>query len=77
MSSIPSASVPDAHGPSPTWVGLTSQEAAARLSEYGANDPASTRRGALAFELLHLLCILLGYYSSRGQRDFREPRPED
>ncbi len=55
MSSIPSASGQDAHGPSVTWVGLTSQEAAARLSQYGANDPASTRRGALAFELLHLL----------------------
>ena len=43
-----------AHGLSHTWVGLTSQEGKARLSEYGPNDPSSTHRGALAFELLHL-----------------------
>ncbi|HYM05251.1 MAG TPA: magnesium-translocating P-type ATPase [Terriglobales bacterium] len=54
MSSIPSASGQDAHGPAAPWVGLTSQEAEARLSQYGPNDPASTRRGALALELLHL-----------------------
>ena len=54
MSSLPSASSQDAHGPSATWVGLTSQEAEARLAEYGPNDPTSTRRGAFAFELLHL-----------------------
>jgi len=34
--------------------GLTTQEAEERLSRFGLNDPASTRRGALAFELLHL-----------------------
>jgi P-type Mg2+ transporter len=54
MSSLPSASGQDAHGPSANWVGLTSQEAEARLAEYGPNDPTSTRRGAFAFELLHL-----------------------
>jgi P-type Mg2+ transporter len=54
MSSVPAASPQDAYGPSATWVGLTSQEAEARLSEHGPNDPTSTRRGALAFELLHL-----------------------
>ena len=54
MSSLPSASGPNAHGQSATWIGLTSQEAAARLTEYGPNDPTSTRRGAFAFELLHL-----------------------
>jgi Mg2+-importing ATPase len=54
MSSLPSASGQGAHGPSVTWVGLTSHEAEARLAEYGPNDPASTRRGAFAFELLHL-----------------------
>ncbi len=54
MSSLPSASGQDAHGPSVTLVGLTSQEAEARLSAYGPNDPTSIRRGALAFELLHL-----------------------
>ncbi|MBZ5652580.1 MAG: magnesium-translocating P-type ATPase [Acidobacteriia bacterium] len=48
MSSVSSASGQNA------LVGLTSQEAKARLSEYGRNDPTSTRRGALAFELLHL-----------------------
>jgi len=41
-------------GPPTTLVGLTAQEAEERLSRYGLNDPASTRRGALAFELLHL-----------------------
>ena len=54
MSSLPSASGQGAHGPSVTWVGLTSHEAEARLAEYGPNDPASTRRGAFAFELLQL-----------------------
>ena len=48
MSSVSSASGQNA------LVGLTSQEAKTRLSEYGRNDPTSTRRGALAFELLHL-----------------------
>ncbi len=54
MSSLPSASSQDAHGPSATGVGLTSQEAETRLAQYGPNDPTSTRRGAFAFELLHL-----------------------
>jgi Mg2+-importing ATPase len=35
-------------------VGLTAQEAQARLSKFGPNDPASTRRDAFVFELLHL-----------------------
>jgi Mg2+-importing ATPase len=54
MSSVPSASPPDTHGVSAVLVGLTSQEAAARLSKYGLNDPSATRRAAFAFELLHL-----------------------
>src|SRR6185437_1389700 len=54
MSSVPSASPPDTHGVSAVLVGLTSQEAAARLSKYGPNDPSATRRAAFAFELLHL-----------------------
>jgi magnesium-transporting ATPase (P-type) len=53
MSSVPSVSAQDASRPSATWVGLTTQEAEARLSSFGPNDPASTRR-AFAFELLHL-----------------------
>ncbi len=55
MSSAPSASTQDAYGPSGTFIGLTAQEAQARLSKYGPNDPASAHRGALVFELLHLL----------------------
>jgi P-type Mg2+ transporter len=54
MSSVPSVSAQDASSPSATLVGLTTQEAKARLSRFGPNDPASTRRGAFAFELLHL-----------------------
>jgi Mg2+-importing ATPase len=54
MSSSTSAFIQDANSPSPTLVGLTAQEAEARLSQYGPNDPTSSRRGALAFELLHL-----------------------
>ena len=54
MSSVPSASAQDVSSPSATLVGLTAQEAEARLSRFGPNDPASTRRGAFAFELLHL-----------------------
>jgi P-type Mg2+ transporter len=54
MSSVPSASTREASSPSITLAGLTTQEAQARLSKFGPNDPASTRRGALAFELLHL-----------------------
>ena len=54
MSSLPSSSPQYADDLSPTWVGLTSQEGEARLSEYGPNDPSSTHRGALRFELLHL-----------------------
>ena len=54
MSSTTSAFAQDASSPSATFAGLTSQEAEARLSKYGPNDPASKRRGALAFELLHL-----------------------
>jgi Mg2+-importing ATPase len=54
MSSVPAPSPHDVYAPSTTWVGLTSQEAKARLSQHGPNDPTSTRRGALAFELLHL-----------------------
>ncbi len=54
MSSVPSASAQDVSSPSATWAGLTAQEAEARLSEFGPNDPASIRRSAFAFELLHL-----------------------
>jgi P-type Mg2+ transporter len=54
MSSIPSASAQDISSHSATLVGLTTQEAEALLSKFGPNDPASTRRGLLAFELLHL-----------------------
>src|SRR5713226_6114676 len=54
MSSVPSVSAQDASSPSATLVGLTTQEAEARLSRFGPNDPTSTRRGAFAFELLHL-----------------------
>lgn len=35
-------------------VGLTDQEAKERLSQYGPNDPAPTRRGALVLELVSL-----------------------
>lgn len=54
MSSVPLASAQDVSSPSGSMAGLTTQEAEARLSRFGPNDPASTRRGALAFELLHL-----------------------
>ena len=54
MSSVPSASAQGVSSHSATLVGLTAQEAEARLSKFGPNDPASTRRGAFAFELLHL-----------------------
>jgi P-type Mg2+ transporter len=40
--------------PAVTLVGLTTQEAQARLSEYGPNDPKPAVRGALVFELLRL-----------------------
>ena len=53
MSSVPS-STQDVSSPSATLVGLTAREAQSRLSRFGPNDPASTRRGAFAFELLHL-----------------------
>ena len=54
MSSVPSASAQDVSSPSVNLAGLTAQEAEARLSKFGPNDPASNRRGAFAFELLHL-----------------------
>src|ERR1700687_1135632 len=54
MSSVPSTSAQDVSSPSVNLAGLTAQEAETRLSEFGPNDPASTRRGAFAFELLHL-----------------------
>jgi len=54
MTSATSAFAQDAYGHSAALVGLTAQEAEARLSKYGPNDPASNRRGALIFELLHL-----------------------
>ena len=54
MSSVSSVSAQDVSSPSATLVGLTAQEAEARLSRFGPNDPASTRGGAFAFELLHL-----------------------
>jgi Mg2+-importing ATPase len=40
--------------PSATPKGLSSQEAAALLSQYGPNDPAPVKRGAAVFELLLL-----------------------
>ena len=54
MTSATSALPQDAYDHSATLVGLTAQEAEARLSKYGPNDPTSTGRGALIFELLHL-----------------------
>ena len=45
MSSLPSASPHDTHDLPAALVGLTSQEAEARLSKYGPNDPSATRRG--------------------------------
>lgn len=55
MSSATSDFTQNVNGPSSPWVGLTGEEAEARFSQYGPNDPTSSRRGALAFELLHLL----------------------
>src|ERR1700730_8668232 len=54
MTSATSGFAQDAYGHSAALVGLTAQEAEARLSKYGPNDPTSARRGALLFELLHL-----------------------
>ncbi len=54
MSPTSSAFAQDGSTPSATLAGLTAQEAEVRLSTYGPNDPASKRRSALAFELLHL-----------------------
>jgi hypothetical protein len=68
MNSTPSASAQDVPSPSATLVGLTTQEAEALLSKFGPNDPASTRRGLLAFELRHLFLNPLN--SSHGERNF-------
>jgi P-type Mg2+ transporter len=38
----------------PAWPGLTSQQAAERLAQFGPNDPTPVRRGALAIEVLLL-----------------------
>jgi Mg2+-importing ATPase len=54
MDSTTSAFTPGATNAPATLDGLTAEEAAARLSQYGPNDPSSTRRGALIFELAHL-----------------------
>jgi P-type Mg2+ transporter len=54
MSSVPSVSAQDVSSPSANLAGLTAQEAEARLSKFGLNDPASARHGAFAFELFHL-----------------------
>ena len=54
MGSLPTASPHDTHDLPAALVGLTSQEAEARLSKYGPNDPSAKRRAAFAFELLHL-----------------------
>ncbi len=54
MSSLPLASAQNTHNLPAGFAGLTSQEAEARLSQYGPNDPAVRRRSALAFELLRL-----------------------
>jgi hypothetical protein len=64
MSSIPSASAQDISSHSATLVGLTTQEAEALLSKFRPNDPASTRRGLLAFELLHLFLAFWSRYAS-------------
>ncbi len=53
MDSTTSAFTSSSNPPSAA-VGLTSEEAAARLSGYGPNDPSSTRRHTLIFELGHL-----------------------
>src|SRR6516164_152899 len=42
------------HSPVLSLTGFSSQEAAERLAKYGPNDPAPTRRGAFAIELLSL-----------------------
>ena len=42
------------HSPVLSPTGFSSQEAAERLAKYGPNDPAPTRRGAFAIELLSL-----------------------
>jgi hypothetical protein len=54
MVSETSVSTPGANASSATFVGLTLQEAEQRLSKCGPSDPASKRRGAHAFELMHL-----------------------
>ena len=54
MSSVPSATVQEVSSPSASSLGLTAQEAEARLSKFGLNDPSSTRHGVFIIELLHL-----------------------
>ena len=53
MSPVPSASAQDVFQPLSHFGGADPQEAEARLSKFGPND-RSTRRGAFAFEWLHL-----------------------
>jgi Mg2+-importing ATPase len=54
VTSSSAASSLSAGPPSATPKGLSSQEAAALLSQYGPNDPAPVKRGAAVFELLLL-----------------------
>jgi P-type Mg2+ transporter len=54
MGSLPTASPHDTDDLPAALVGLTSQEAEARFSKYGPNDPTATRRAVYASELLHL-----------------------
>jgi P-type Mg2+ transporter len=54
VSSSPTVPATLAERPSPVSGGLSSQEAAARLSQYGPNEPAAVKRGASIRELLVL-----------------------
>jgi Mg2+-importing ATPase len=63
MTSLPADVATQIEGPSAVAKGLSSKEAAARLSQYGPNEPAPAKRGASIGELLLLflnpLVILL------------------
>lgn len=54
VSSLPIASIKPTSPSTGASNGLTSAEAAARLAQYGPNDPAPARHGAAIFELLTL-----------------------
>jgi P-type Mg2+ transporter len=54
MTATTSTSSPATGATPVAWTGLSSGEAAERLSEFGPNDPTPVRRGALAMEILLL-----------------------